>query len=237
MPAVPTQDEFPQRANLPGTCCSRPYGPPPISKPTLWHHLCKHSMLLPPAYFLVPLIQLFSKAAPKAPHSYINYLWFAADKSLKSRPFNTNSSITSFRSQTHQRKIQGKIHPARSHLGSISLSAWIAQSNSGIQHKMALWLTPSWDPQQNKYGLVILQCIWCEITWISCIRSNMCMSESKFTDRAVTAENHISGLCFSTTLTPHYNRDLWRAVSNRDLLGTINELPQEAVYIIWMQPL
>lgn len=70
--------------------------------------------------------------------------------------------------------------------------------------------------------------------WIPCIRPNMCMSESKFTDRAVTAENHISGSCVCMAPTPHYNRDLWRAVSRRDLLGTINELPEEVVYIIWM---
>lgn len=96
-----------------------PHGPSPISKPTLWHYLCKHSMLLPPAYFLLPLIQLFSKAAPKAPHSYINYLWFAADKSLKPRPFKTNSSITSFGLQAHDgcnKMDQRKIPPARSHL-------------------------------------------------------------------------------------------------------------------------
>lgn len=65
----------------------------------------------------------------------------------------------------------------------------------------------------------------------------MCMSESKFTDRAVTAENHISDLCFSTAPNPHYNTvdctgDLWRAVSSRDLLGAINELPEEVVYIV-----
>lgn len=140
-----------------------PHGPSLISKPTLWHHIYKHNMLLPPSYFLVPLIQLFSKAAPKAPHSYINHLWFAADKSLKSRLFKTNSSITSFSSQTHDGCIKGKYsqpgpihHPA---LGSTSLSAQFAHSSTGIHREMALWLTPSWDHQQKKYRLIISQCI------------------------------------------------------------------------------
>lgn len=131
-----------------------PHGPSPISKPTLWHHLCKHRTLLPPAYFLVPLIQLFSKAAPKAPHSYINHPWLAADKSLKSRPFKTNSSNTSFSSATRDGCIKGKYpqaaaihHPA---LCSTSQSARSAHSNTRIHPEMALWLTPSWDPQQKK---------------------------------------------------------------------------------------
>lgn len=146
-----------------------PHGPSPISKPILWQHLYKHSMLLPPAYFLVPLTQLFSKAVPKAPHSYINHLWFAADKSLKSRPFKTNSSITSFGSQTHDGCIKGNYpQPCPIHhqaLSSTSLSAWFAPSSTRIHREMVLWLTPSWDPQEKKYRLVILPCICCELSW------------------------------------------------------------------------
>lgn len=128
--------------------------------------------------------------------------------------------------------IKEKYPQALSH-PSLSLSAWFTHSSTGIHREMALWLTPSWDPQQKKYRLVILQCIHCEISWYHA-STQTCACHKANSERAVTAENHISGLCFTMAPTPHYNRDLWRAVSSRDLLGTINELPEEVAYIIWM---
>lgn len=61
---------------------------------------------------------------------------------------------------------------------------------------------------------------------ILCIRPNIVMLESKFTDRAVIAEDHMSGLRFCVPFVPRYHRDLWGSVSIRGLLGSIKELPE-----------
>lgn len=91
---------------------------------------------------------------------------------------------------------------------------------------MALCLTLNSDPPQKKCRLVTLQYMYSVILLILCIRLNLFTPESKFTDQAVTAEDHISGLCFCIPSTPCYDRDLGRAVSIRDLPVSIRELPE-----------
>jgi len=89
----------------------------------------------------------------------------------------------------------------------------------------ALCLTLNSDPRQKKCRLVILQRIRCVLLSVLCIGPNIFRLESKFTDRAVTAEDQVSGLRFCVPSVPRHDRDLWRAVSIRALLGSINEFP------------
>lgn len=171
----------------------------------------------------MPLIQLFPKAAPKAPicyHSYINHLRFAADKSLNpDQPLQVKlfchllrftTARSSQRAGSEGNAPSEVPSPAPRHpaLRSASLSARFARTTTEICQEMALCLTLNSDPQQKKCRLVILQCMCYMILSIPCISPNLFTLARKFTDKVVLAEDHISDLRFCMPSAPCYDRDL-----------------------------